>query len=512
MKFDLIIDSRPSEVVIALLCDGQLIELHKQKHDNNFSVGDIYLGKAKKVVPGLNAAFVNVGYEKDGFLHYLDLGSEINSFKKFTEKSISSKLNTASLKNFKLEKKIEKDGKIAETIKSGDHLLLQISKEPISTKGPRLTTEISLAGRYMVLIPFSDRVSISQKIGDNAEKSRLKNLIKSIKPPGFGVIIRTVATGKKVAELDRDLKNLYKKWQIISKKLKGEKAPNKILGELSRASAILRDLLDAKFNNIIVNDKETQVELQDYLARISPDQELNVKLYNDETPIFQKYNVTKQIKGSFGKAVTMKNGTYLVIEHTEALHVIDVNSGKKVDAKKNQEENALDVNLESAKEVARQLRLRDMGGIIVVDFIDLKLEKNRKKLFECLKQAMSTDKAKHNILPPTKFGLIQITRQRVRPAMTIDTKEKCAMCSGTGEINSSLLLIDQIEHKIENLSESDNNKIHIATHPFVASHINKGWPFSSIRYKWSKKFDKNITVIGDERLHLLQYSIVKKDL
>ena len=512
MKFDLIIDSRPSEVVIALLCDGQLIELHKQKHDNNFSVGDIYLGKAKKVVPGLNAAFVNVGYEKDGFLHYLDLGSEINSFKKFTEKSISSKLNTASLKDFKLEKKIEKDGKIAETIKSGDHLLLQISKEPISTKGPRLTTEISLAGRYMVLIPFSDRVSISQKIGDNAEKSRLKNLIKSIKPPGFGVIIRTVATGKKVAELDRDLKNLYKKWQIISKKLKGEKAPNKILGELSRASAILRDLLDAKFNNIIVNDKETQVELQDYLARISPDQELNVKLYKDETPIFQKYNVTKQIKGSFGKAVTMKNGTYLVIEHTEALHVIDVNSGKKVDAKKNQEENALDVNLESAKEVARQLRLRDMGGIIVVDFIDLKLEKNRKKLFECLKQAMSTDKAKHNILPPTKFGLIQITRQRVRPAMTIDTKEKCAMCSGTGEINSSLLLIDQIEHKIENLSKSDNNKIHIATHPFVASHINKGWPFSSIRYKWSKKFDKNITVIGDERLHLLQYSIVKKDL
>ena len=199
MKFDLIIDSRPSEVVIALLCDGQLIELHKQKHDNNFSVGDIYLGKTKKVVPGLNAAFVNVGYEKDGFLHYLDLGSDVQSFKKFTEKTISGKLNTASLKSFKLEKKIEKDGKIGETLKSGDHLLLQISKEPISTKGPRLTTEISLAGRYMVLIPFSDRVSISQKIGDNAEKSRLKNLIRSIKPHGFGVIIRTVAKGKKVA-------------------------------------------------------------------------------------------------------------------------------------------------------------------------------------------------------------------------------------------------------------------------------------------------------------------------
>ena len=510
MKFDLIIDSRSSEVVIALLRDGQLIELHKQKHDNNFSVGDIYLGKIKKVVPGLNAAFVNVGYERDGFLHYLDLGMQVNSLKKFTEKTIGEKLNTASLKNFKKETSIDKEGKIADTLKSGDHLLLQISKEPISTKGPRLTAELSLAGRYMVLTPFSDKVSVSQKIAKNEEKNRLKKLIRSIKPHGFGVIIRTVATGKKVAELDQDLKNLYKKWQSISKKLKGAKAPKKILGELNRSSTILRDLLDAKFNNIVVNNNEIAQELKDYLARISPQQEKIVKLYKGETPIFQKYNVTKQVKGAFGKNVTIKNGTYLVIEHTEALHVIDVNSGKKVDAKKDQEENALEVNIEAAKEIARQLRLRDMGGIIVVDFIDLKLEKNRKLLYESLKEAMSDDKAKHNILPPTKFGLIQITRQRVRPALTIDTFEKCPMCSGDGKIDSSLLLIDQIENKIANLTVIKSDKIKIATHPFVASYINQGWFFSSIRYKWEKKFNKTIKVVGDDRLHLLQYSIVKK--
>lgn len=511
MKYDLIIDSRPSEVVIALLRDGLLIELHKQKHDNNFSVGDIYLGKVRKTVPGLNASFVNIGYEKDGFLHYLDLGPQFNSFKNFTRKAIDKKLNTASLKNFKKETNLEKDGKINDALKGGDLILTQISKEPISSKGPRLTTEISLAGRYMVLMPFSDRVSISQKIDDPEEKARLKKLIRSIKPYGFGVIIRTVATGKKVAELDRDLKNLYKKWQIISKKLKDAQPNTKILGELNRSEAILRDLLSSKFNNIHVNSTEVQEELKEYLSRISPEQEKIVLLHKKETPIFQEFNVTKQIKGAFGKNVTMKKGVYLVIEHTEALHVIDVNSGKKVDSNKDQEANALAVNLEAAEEVARQLRLRDMGGIIVVDFIDMKKEKNRNLLTERMKEAMSTDKAKHNILPPTRFGLVQITRQRVRPEMNIDTQENCPMCSGNGKIDSSLLLIEQIENKLHNLTETHKGNIQISTHPFVASYINKkeGWFSTSISKQWGNKFGRKIHITADERLHLLQYSVVK---
>ena len=508
MKFELVIDSRSTEVVIALLKEGRLIELHKEKHDNNFSVGDIYLGKVKKIVPGLNASFVNVGHEKDGFLHYLDLGPQVNSFKKFTEKTISKKLNTASLKNFRKEKDTLKEGKIQEVLKGGEHIMVQVSKEPISSKGPRLSTELSFAGRYMVLIPFSDRVSISQKIKSSEEKSRLKKLIHSIKPKGFGVIIRTVAEGKKVAELDMDMKNLYKKWQSIFKKLKTAELTDRIHGELNRSSAILRDLLNSEFSKIHVNSPELHTELKEYLSRISPEQEKIVKLYKGEVPIFQKMNITQQVKGSFGKTASMKNGTYLVIEHTEALHVIDVNSGKKVDSKKNQEGNALAVNQIAVEEVARQLRLRDMGGIIVIDFIDLHKAQNRKLIYEGMIEAMKTDKAKHHILPLTKFGLMQITRQRVRPEMKIDTQEKCPMCTGKGKIDSSLLLIETIENKIENLAKTQKGEIVIATHPFIESYINKGWFFNSIAHKWRKKFDRKIIITSDERLHLLQYSVV----
>ncbi len=508
MKYELVIDSRSTEVVIALLNQGKLIELHKEKHDNDYSVGDIYLGKVKKIVPGLNASFVNVGHAKDGFLHYLDLGAQVNSFKKFTIKARDKKLNTASLKNFRREKDTLKDGKIQEVLKSGDHILVQVSKEPISSKGPRLSTELSFAGRYMVLIPFSDRVSISQKIGSSEEKSRLKKLIHSIKPKGFGVIIRTVAEGKKVAELDRDMKNLYKKWQTIFKKLKTSELTDRIHGELNRSSAILRDLLNSEFSKIHVNNPDLQSELKEYLSRISPEQEKIVKLYKGEAPIFQKMGITQQVKSSFGKTANMKNGTYLVIEHTEALHVIDVNSGKKVDANKNQEANALSVNMIAVEEVARQLRLRDMGGIIVVDFIDLHNAKNKKDVYEKMIEAMKQDKAKHHILPLTKFGLMQITRQRVRPEMKIDTMEKCPMCTGNGQIDSSLLLIETIENKIHNLTKTQTGEIKIAAHPFVASHINKGLFFTSIRYIWSKKFKRKITIKGDERLHLLQYSVI----
>jgi len=508
MNFELIIDSRPSEVVIALLRDKRLIELHKESNNNTYSVGDIYLGKVRKLVPGLNAAFVNVGHEKDGFLHYQDLGPNVNSYKKFTEKVISKKSNTASLKNFKKEKEIERSGIITDVLKSGDQILVQVSKEPISSKGPRLTAEISIAGRNLILLPFSKKISLSNKIKSQQEKVRLKRLLKSIKPEGFGVIVRTVAKGKKVIGLDSNLKTLYKRWQSVFKELKNAQAPHMILKELNRSTAILRDILNARFNSIHVNDKELYLELKDYLMSISPEQEKILKLYKSKNPILQNFDVTKKIKSAFGKTVNMKNGIYLVIEHTEAMHVIDVNSGKKVDAKKDQEENSLLVNLAAAEEVARQLRLRDMGGIIVVDFIDMYNAKNRKLLFEKMREHMKDDKAKHNILPPSKFGLIQITRQRVRPEMNIDTRENCPMCVGNGKIDSSLLLIDTIENKIKNLIEkSDNGKIRISTHPFIASHINKG--ILSKGMKWSFKFKRIIKIIPDDRLHLLQYSIVK---
>lgn len=424
MNKELIIRSHSSAVDFALLKDGKLIELNKEVEDNRFSVGDIFVGKIRKSIPGLNAAFIDVGHEKDGFLHYHDLGPKLPSLVKYIKQISTGKNKDYLLKQFRYENDIDKDGNIGDILSPKQTVLVQVVKEPISTKGPRLSSEISLAGRYMVLMPFSDRVSISQKIEDRAEKNRLKKLVQSIRPKGFGLIIRTVAEGQKVASLDADIQQLLTRWKNLSAKLKQiDKYPAKVLSEINRSSSILRDIFDDNFTGIHVDDAEMQVEIQDYIETIAPDKKSIVKLYDNHLPIFEKFGIERQIKSAFGTTVSMSKGAYLVIEHTEALHVIDVNSGNRSNRSKSQEQTALEVNMISATEIARQLRLRDMGGIIVVDFIDLNSSENRKKLFEHLSEEMSNDRTKHKILPPSRFGLIQITRQRVRPEMNIKTKE-----------------------------------------------------------------------------------------
>ena len=511
MNNELIIDSTPSEVVIALLSDKRLVELNREKSNNNFSVGDIYLGRVKKVMPGLNAAFVDVGYEKDAFLHYLDLGPQASSLNKYTQLVQTGKQQSSDLASFKLEKEIQKDGKIGNVINANQQILIQIAKEPISTKGPRITTEISLAGRYLVLIPFSDKISVSQKIKTNDEKNRLKRLIASIKPKNFGVIIRTVAEGKSVADLDADLNDLVGKWNICFEALKTAQPPQKVLGEIDRTSVILRDLLNASFNSIYINDEKLYEETKSYLQTIAPDKEKILKLYKGTVPIFDNFGVDRQIKALFGKTVTMKSGGYLIVEHTEALHVIDVNSGNRAKSDKNQETNAFEVNMEAAIEVARQLRLRDMGGIIVVDFIDLHSAENRKLLFEKMRDEMAKDRAKHNILPPSKFGLIQITRQRVRPEMNIVTVEKCPTCGGSGEIQASILLMDQIENNLRYILKDQNEpEVTLCVHPYLEAYITKGL-FTSLKRKWSRKYGKKIKVRAVSSYSFLEYHFLNKN-
>jgi ribonuclease G len=508
---ELIIDVTPSEVVIALLNDKRLVELNREKSNNNFSVGDIYLGRVKKVMPGLNAAFVDVGYEKDAFLHYLDLGPQASSLNKYTKLVQTGKQTTSNLMYFKFEPDIQKDGKIGNILNSNQQILIQIAKEPISTKGPRITTEISLAGRYLVLIPFSDKISVSQKIKTTDEKTRLKKLIASIKPKNFGVIIRTVAEGKSVADLDADLNDLVNKWEKAFENLKTAQPPFKVLGEIDRTSVILRDLLNASFNSININDSALYEEIKTYLHTIAPDKEKILKLYKGPAPIFDHFGVDRQIKALFGKTVTMRSGGYLIVEHTEALHVIDVNSGNRAKSDNNQETNALEVNLEAAVEVARQLRLRDMGGIIVVDFIDLHSAENRKLLFDRIKEEMSKDRAKHNILPPSKFGLIQITRQRVRPEMNIVTVEKCPTCGGTGEIQASILLIDQIENNLRYiLKEQNESGVTLCVHPYLEAYITKGW-FNSLKRVWAKKYGKKFKVKAVSSYTFMEYHFLNKN-
>lgn len=512
MNYDLIISSQPDKVDIALLKDKRLVELHEETGNSAFQVGDLYLGRIHKVMPGLNAAFIDVGYQKDGFLHYLDLGPRVRTMMKFIELTRAGKLKSPMLERFRPEPEIEKTGKIDDVLKQGTDILVQVAKEPISTKGPRLTTELSFAGKYMVLVPFSDKVSISQKIRTNEEKKRLKDIFKDIKPKGFGLIVRTAAQNKKVADLESDLNELVDRWVKMIGKVKDAKPPTRVMGELSRSSSMLRDMLSSEFDTIYVDDGDMHKEISKYLGN-APEKLKKLKMYNGNVPLFEHLGLNKQIKATFGKNVTLKNGSYLVIEHTEALHVIDVNSGPRTNANNDQETNALECNLEAAKEVARQLRLRDMGGIIVVDFIDMHKAENRKALHKLLREEMKDDRAKHNVLAPSKFGLIQITRQRVRPEMDIKTKEKCPTCGGTGEIEASVLFDTEIENSVNFVMNEQNEKeISIKVHPYIAAYLKAPetwwWPWSkSVVKGWAKQNNGKITVESSTNYHFMEYHI-----
>ena len=509
MNYDLIISSQPNKVDIALLKDKKLIELHEETGNGSFQVGDLYLGRVQKVMPGLNAAFVNVGYEKDGFLHYLDLGPKVKTLMKFIELTRAGKLRSPMLDRFRPEAEIDKTGKIDEVIKQGKEILVQVAKEPISTKGPRLTTELSFAGRFMVLVPFSDKISISQKINSRDESKRLKEIFRDIKPKGFGLIVRTAAQNKKVKDLEDDMNELVERWKAMIKKVSKASAPTRVMGELSRTSSMLRDMLSSNFDNIHVDSTDVHDEVSKYLSG-SPEKLKHLKRHKGPQPLFESLGLNKQIKSAFGKHVTFKNGSYLVIEHTEALHVIDVNSGPRTNAGQDQETNALECNVEAAKEVARQLRLRDMGGIIVIDFIDLHKSPNRKELFNVLKEEMKDDRAKHNILPPSKFGLVQITRQRVRPEMDIKTNEKCPSCDGTGEIEASVLFDHEIENSVGFVLKEQNEKaITLRVHPYIGAYLTKAkWPWStSVVKKWNQQYNGKITVDTSTNYHFMEYHI-----
>jgi len=509
LNSELVINSAQGEVTIALIEDKRLVELNSEKKDQGFQVGDLYLGRVKKLIPGLNAAFVDVGHEKDAFLHYLDLGPQVLSLLKLIRNTTSGKNPDPMLNNFQLEKDIDKGGKITSVLQTNLWVLVQVAKEPISSKGPRITSELSLAGRFVVMVPFSDMVSISQKIKSAEERQRLKRLAMSIRPKGFGLIVRTVADGKKVAELDKDIQDLVAKWKTAFTMLPTAKPPQKILGEMSRTSTILRDLLNPNFNAIHVNDPVLAEEIKTYISGIAPEQTEIVKLYKGKVPIFEQFGIDKQIKTNFGKTVTMANGSYLIIEHTEAMHVIDVNSGGRTrgEGEATQENNALQVNLDAAAEVARQLRMRDMGGIIVVDFIDMHQAQNRKALYEKLRTEMKRDRAKHTILPPSKFGLIQITRQRVRPETNIVTVEKCPACDGTGEIKASILLVDEIENNLRYFVQEQNEKqLSLIVHPYLEAYLNKAALFKkSIADKWKAKYKAKIKVTGNNVYHMMEY-------
>ncbi|MBL7713210.1 MAG: Rne/Rng family ribonuclease [Chitinophagaceae bacterium] len=505
MNKELIINASGDVVEIALLEDKRLVELHYEQGKDDFAVGDLYLGKVKKLMPGLNAAFVDVGYEKDAFLHYTDLSPHFNSLVKFSRQSIEGNKSWGNdFSKFKNEPVILKAGKITEVIHHKPEIVVQILKEPISAKGPRLSCEISLPGRFLVMTPFNDSVSVSRKIHSAEERKRLQKIVEAVKPRNYGMIVRTAAEGKGTEELHADVHELVNMWDTIQANLKGAKAPQKILGEQTKTTSILRDLLNDSFQRVVSNDKRIADDAREYISRIAPEKAEIVSFHNNSMNIFDQYGVSKQVKASFGQTVSMGSGSYLIIQHTEALHVIDVNSGTR-SADAGQEQNALATNLEAVAEIARQMRLRDLGGIVIVDFIDMKLPENKRQVFDAMEAAMGPDRARHTILPISKFGLMQITRQRLRPELNINTSEECPTCKGTGKIGPTMLLADNIERDLNYLVDQGHRELLLKVHPIVEAYLTKGFFFSSIRHKWSKKYRTKLTVAGDNSFPITQY-------
>ncbi len=511
MTSEVIIDVREKEISIALLEDKDLVEFQNEPREASFSVGNIYCAKVKKIMPGLNASFVDVGYERDAFLHYLDLGMQYSSYEKYLKQVESDHRNLFPFSKATRLPDLPKEGSVSNILTVGHDVLVQVVKEPISTKGPRLTGELSFAGRYLVLMPFGDKVNVSSKIKSGEERARLKQIINSIKPKNFGVIVRTVAAGQRLEPLKEELDNLIKKWEdTLQKVQKSTTRPQLVFEETSRAVAMLRDLFNPTYENIYVNDENVYEEVRQYVNQIAPDRVDIVKLYKGNVPIFDNFNVTKQIKSGFGKTVNFSHGAYLIIEHTEAMHVVDVNSGNRARGVNGQEANALDVNLGAADELARQLRLRDMGGIIIVDFIDMNVAEDRQLLYERMCKNMQKDRARHNILPLSKFGLMQITRQRVRPAMNIQVEETCPTCFGKGTIKSSIMFTELLEHKIDHLvNKIGTKKFTLYVHPYVAAYLNKG--IYSIKRQWQFRYSLGMKIIPSQELAFLEYKFYNKN-
>lgn len=496
MNRELIVNVNPTEISIALCEDKVLVELNKEQCQTGFAVGDIYLGKVRKIMPGLNAAFVNIGHEKDAFIHYLDLGSQFSSLQKLVASYQPGKRGIR-LDAMKLEPPIEKSGKIGSYLQVGQTVMVQVAKEAISTKGPRLTADISLAGRNVVLVPFSSKVFLSQKIRSAEEKKRLKGIAAAVLPKNFGVIIRTAAVEAKDSDIEQDIRSLLDKWQKTLQNIRKNPAPAQLMSEMNRANTIIRDSLGGAFSQIVVDDEAMYHEIQNYIRQIEPQSEKLVKLYKGNVPIFDNFDISKQIKSLFAKYVSLRRGAYLIIEHTEAMNVIDVNSGNRTKAEDDQEQTAFDVNLAAAREIARQLRLRDLGGIVIIDFIDMHKAANRQLLYEEMNKLMATDKAKHTVLPLTKFGLMQITRQRVRPVAVQDVTDVCPTCNGTGRIEPTVLLDKKIENKISYLAQDAGHKyIKLRVSPYVSTYLNHGlW---SLRRRWMWKYKIQLKIVADQ--------------
>ncbi len=504
MKNQIIIHSAGKQTRIALIENGELAQIFIESEDNQRTVGDIYVARVHKVMSGIRAAFIDVGMQKDAFLHFSDAGDHLGDYVKMLngKGSLSSDAKKGLDKFNKLSNN-EKQILAGKILNSGQQVLVQIVKEPIGSKGPRVSTDITIAGRFLVLIPMGQYIAVSKKINNKKERRRLKGVVGSMLPDGFGVIIRTVAQGQDKQALEDDLRTVLKKWEMILDKLEKSKPPALLHKDLDMTESLVRDLFAKNYERVLIDDYQLYKSIKNYVDQIAPRMTSAVQLYKNKEHIFDHTNISEDVNSIFSPRVRMPSGGYLIFEQTEAMYVVDVNSGPYA-AKQKQEDNSLKTNLEAAREIAKQLRLRDIGGIIVVDFIDQRNDKNRKKIYDELKKEFKKDQAKTNVIGMSDFGLVQITRQRIRPSVVRSVSKVCPMCGGSGTIVTRDTIVTDISSWLSKFKTStDYRAVDVYINPFLKSFLTKG--LISTRLKWMFRYRIRITLIADETISLNEF-------
>ncbi|MCC5915330.1 MAG: Rne/Rng family ribonuclease [Balneolaceae bacterium] len=504
MKNQIIIHSSGKQTRVALLENGELAQLFIESEENQRTVGDIYLARVHKVMSGIRAAFIDVGMEKDAFLHFSDAGDHLGDYiKKLNGEKSISKSAACELEKFDKLSNNDKQILAGKLLRNNQNLLVQIVKEPIGSKGPRVSTDITIAGRFLVLIPMGEYIALSKKINNRRERRRLKKTVGDMLPEGFGVIVRTVAQGQDKEAIEEDMRTVLKKWDRILNKLETSKPPTLLYKDLDITESLIRDLFAKQYDRVLIDDYQLYKSVKSYVSQIAPKMLPSVQLYKGKDHIFDHVNIGHDVNSIFSPRVRMPSGGYLIFEQTEAMYVVDVNSGPYA-AKEKQEDNSLKTNLEAAREIAKQLRLRDIGGIIVVDFIDLRNDKNRKKIYDELKKEFKKDQAKTNLIGMSDFGLVQITRQRIRPSVVNSVSKVCPMCGGTGTVVSQDTIVTDIESWISKLKYSTEYRaVDIYINPFLHSYLTRG--VFSQRMKWIFRYKVKVNLIADENTSLNEF-------
>ncbi|HAH52158.1 MAG TPA: ribonuclease E/G [Balneola sp.] len=506
MKNQIIIHSTEDQARIALLEDGELAQLFIQSEENQRTVGNIHVAKVHKVMSGIKAAFIDMGTPKDAFLHFSDAGDHLDEYiAMLNGKNAIPNHAKPDLKNKEKLANHQKQALAGKILRNGQKLLVQIVKEPIGSKGPRISTDITIAGRFLVLIPMGDYIAVSKKISNYKERRRLKNVLGDMVPDGFGVIVRTVAQGQDEKAIEDDLRDVLRKWEKILDKLETAKPPSLLHRDLDMTESLIRDLFAKNYERVLVDDPKMYRQIKSYVSQIAPEMAQNVHQYKGKKHIFDQMGIAEDVNSIFNPRVRMKSGGYLIFEQTEAMYVVDVNSGPYA-AKAKQEDNSLKTNLDAAREIAKQLRLRDIGGIIVVDFIDLRDDKNRKKIYDELKKEFRKDPAKTNMLGMSDFGLVQITRQRIRPSVINSVSKVCPMCGGSGDVISDDTILTDIESWLSKFKHaSEYRAVDLYVNPYMKTLINKG--MFSKRWKWMSKLHIKITLVADESIPLSRFKV-----